>query len=1028
MKKNLNLLQSYKACGLIPFSLSIKETSKADGKITKTLKSVYEFSKISEYNDDYIDKSFKTYNGLAIRMGTPINGGYVIGLDIDNKPDGTLLKWTDILLQHNINSTSGFTTPTAKTGNNGYHYLFKVTDEQFKNISTFTGLTIDNVKYSIDLKAGNQFLLVEPTKYTTYDKKCIKKYEWVISPANAEIMSIPAWVYDLVKTKVTPAKPQSVGNVSPINIKADSMITELLKILSPSRMDNYFEWVQIGILIKCLNIPNGFDIWDDMSKSSTKYEAGVCAQKWDTFNYNSCSIKTLFYFAKHDNPQEYSNILRKYNYQAINGDLKTEIIEINQRYLLDLEKKLGDDTVLCQNIHKLFTDETVQCLNLRSPYDTGKTQMLKEIIRMHKPQRILWVSYRRTLTYDILGNFEKEFGFKNYLDGQYDADRLIVQIESLGKLNYIFDDAVPAYNLIIIDEIESILNQFSSFETFKGKTQETFYFLRAIIDATFLKGGKMIALDGDLKERTYNFTKKYNCINVWNKIIFNKKSLNIISYRDDFEQNMFATLNAGERFVMPTMSEKEAEYYTALLKEKYPTKIIRKYTSKTSDMDKLALKNVVEEWKQADVVIYTPTISAGVNFDLEHFDRIFGILSAGSCSQRDFFQMLARVRKIKYDDIYLLNHGQFKNNEVVDYWKIEEVKSALIETKSVDVKKKYMIDGNKMKAVVKLDDYDENYIYNKVEELNKQTYYFLSLFIQMANEKGFKVNNETVSVPKTEEGEKHFMIKKLLEVPDINEDEYEQLLNKQQRAMATEAEKNKVDRAVHKKRLGVDQLNEEILAKYYKRTDKVLKFLALVDPANIHHKDQNEDMIYKQKVQLVTDLINGLGFGHVLDNNMIDKDVFIENLNNQLTKNPIFSDNNETQLLFEYRNKNLKTFRGTMGYINTVLEGFGLTIKAEQARVNGGKNKSNFYKLVVLDGVDDIIKFRINNGENIKDSRHIITNEDGTIKNTRVDMWTDLIHDSRKCVVSGKVNIKNQKIDHVNVNTDMLDRNVDVEN
>ena len=47
--------------------------------------------------------------------------------------------------------------------------------------------------------------------------------------------------------------------------------------------------------------------------------------------------------------------------------------------------------------------------------------------------KILFISYRISLSIDLMNNF-KHLNFKSYLDNDYDADRLIVQIESLQKL------------------------------------------------------------------------------------------------------------------------------------------------------------------------------------------------------------------------------------------------------------------------------------------------------------------------------------------------------------------------------------------------------------------------------------------------------------------------------------------------------------------------------------------------------------------------------------------------------------------
>jgi len=63
------------------------------------------------------------------------------------------------------------------------------------------------------------------------------------------------------------------------------------------------------------------------------------------------------------------------------------------------------------------------------------------------------------------------FNFKIYTDNDFDADKLIIQAESLLKLINDKSD-IKKYDLIIIDEVESILRQFNSTKTFKGNAPQ----------------------------------------------------------------------------------------------------------------------------------------------------------------------------------------------------------------------------------------------------------------------------------------------------------------------------------------------------------------------------------------------------------------------------------------------------------------------------------------------------------------------------------------------------------------------------
>ena len=186
-----------------------------------------------------------------------------------------------------------------------------------------------------------------------------------------------------------------------------------------------------------------------------------------------------------------------------------------------------------------MNDTEIKSINIKSPYGSGKTKFLKNIVSNENNKRILWVSYRITLTDDILNEFQK-FGFGSYLNNEYSNDKLIIQLESLKHLqNLEFENdegekEITSYDLIIIDEIESVLNHFDS-TTFKGENKETFNYLFNIIDAS----KKVISLDSDMSNRSLefisNFGKMKTIINEYNK---NERTFNIISNEAKFNQEL----------------------------------------------------------------------------------------------------------------------------------------------------------------------------------------------------------------------------------------------------------------------------------------------------------------------------------------------------------------------------------------------------------------------------------------------------------------------------------------------------------
>jgi hypothetical protein len=90
------------------------------------------------------------------------------------------------------------------------------------------------------------------------------------------------------------------------------------------------------------------------------------------------------------------------------------------------------------------------------------------------------------------------------------------------------------------------------------------------------------------------------------------------------------------------------------LKKEFPEKRVLTCTGSSDDNTKKDFHDVPNIWNKCDILIFSPTCEAGVNFDIDHFDRMFGILSNKSTTPRGFLRMLARIRKVKNNEIVLL--------------------------------------------------------------------------------------------------------------------------------------------------------------------------------------------------------------------------------------------------------------------------------------------------------------------------------------------------------------------------------------
>lgn len=74
-------------------------------------------------------------------------------------------------------------------------------------------------------------------------------------------------------------------------------ITECLKYIDPASLD-YQTWVNVGMALKEEGLP--CSVWDDWSRSDSRWHAGECSRKWESFggNPNPVTGATIIQLAK----------------------------------------------------------------------------------------------------------------------------------------------------------------------------------------------------------------------------------------------------------------------------------------------------------------------------------------------------------------------------------------------------------------------------------------------------------------------------------------------------------------------------------------------------------------------------------------------------------------------------------------------------------------------------------------------------------------------------------------------------------
>jgi hypothetical protein len=134
-----------------------------------------------------------------------------------------------------------------------------------------------------------------------------------------------------------------------------------------------------------------------------------------------------------------------------------------------------------------------------------------------------------------------------------------------------------------------------------------------------------------------------------------KLTVDPTQWRAALDQDLADSLH----IVIPINSAKEAKALHKDILAKYPNKSVKIYTGDTDQkVKKQDIANIAAEWSACKVLIYTPTITLGVSFKLDNFDKIYGWFNHLSCSVLACDQMLGRVRSISMNTaVIYLDHA-----------------------------------------------------------------------------------------------------------------------------------------------------------------------------------------------------------------------------------------------------------------------------------------------------------------------------------------------------------------------------------
>ncbi len=578
-------------------------------------------SDLSLYNNECLFEWFDTVRTNFLRLATPIASTLL-------KPKWIITTASDHtkLSLHLINTNAIFTSTDVFKQ---YYRQFKQYYDSFCTTHPFT------IDWSVS--SNNRMMrIIDSTKLGSnrplkiwsffHDEKISIKQTFITNASNDNDL-FNKWITADMFNMFTTEDINSTKKVPTIIEHTNEGLSELLGILHSSRADSYQDWITVGMALKN-NSDDNRDIFLQWSSQSKKYDKDGCEKTWDGFRTDvltPVTLGTVHFFAKTDNPIGYSNFVEKHKKVSVSLPF-TPHLSIHTKFIQE-----------SFYLHHFTNGSNV--IALRSNMNTGKTYGMPSLFNTH--QHIIVVYQRVSLNISIHEKW-RQYGFELYSDIpdyiiRSDVHpRIIVQVDSLHRLRGKCD-------LLILDEIESVHEHLCG-SRMNDNTAECWRTLSNYIRHT----EKIIACDATLKDET--------CQLLFNKKIVTKIENTYQSFRglrcklwfsaEKVIEKIFELLNNGKNIVIPTNSKSRGKKIEKIILKHYPTISVLRIDSENGFTEK-------EKWGRYNVLIYTPTISAGISFDESHFHALCGFFVRNSTSAELSCQMLFRVRNLIDNEMHL---------------------------------------------------------------------------------------------------------------------------------------------------------------------------------------------------------------------------------------------------------------------------------------------------------------------------------------------------------------------------------------
>lgn len=303
--------------------------------------------------------------------------------------------------------------------------------------------------------------------------------------------------------------------------------------------------------------------------------------------------------------------------------------------------------------------------------DMGTNKTGSVIENLNPKDKILWLTPRVSLTYNVMDRIRQKggFNFQNYKDWT-SSNTKKAEIQNfkhlfccLPSIKYTGNQI---YDTVVIDEIETLNMLWRGGVGCPGAKDININWIRF---KDIIKNAKKVYLmDAFMSARTKDLmlaihdapSKVISSPSVAEKRMFIKYKnfaswLHILAEKLNNGENIFVFYPyKQENSRNPSMSQvvESLIRLTGIDRNQFIY-----YHADVGDEIKKTTMDVNNVWSNKRCVITNPCITVGVNFNLNHFDCVFAFWAVW-VSHRDFFQNLYRCRHLKSNEIHLIVDGK----------------------------------------------------------------------------------------------------------------------------------------------------------------------------------------------------------------------------------------------------------------------------------------------------------------------------------------------------------------------------------